>query len=146
MISWIRKYINSRNSGQLCKKNQNNHDPQIQFCNYPNEKLTAEVAMNARTGQLVSIVSVNDLDQEDRGKGKVSIIAGNEAGHFTVDWTPWVMFMLSGWRGSWTGRQPASTSSLSWLRTGEPRQGLARPHSHLEHICKKKNIFFPLRN
>ena len=85
MISWIRKYINSRNSGQLCKKNQNNHDPQIQFRNFPNEKLTAEVAMNARTGQLVSIVSVTDLDQEDRGRGKVSIIAGNEAGHFTVD-------------------------------------------------------------
>ena len=86
ILSLIRNYINSRrNSGQLCKKNQNNHDPQIEFRNFPNEKLTAEVAMNARVGQLVSIISVTDLDKEDRGQAVVTITEGNEAGHFAVD-------------------------------------------------------------
>ena len=45
----------------------------------------AEVDETARVGQLVSIISVTDLDQEDRGRAVVTIIEGNEAGQFTVD-------------------------------------------------------------
>ena len=65
--------------------NQNLHDPQIEFLNFPNKKPIAEVDETASVGQLVSIVYVTDLDQGDRGRAVVSIIEGNEAGHFTVD-------------------------------------------------------------
>ena len=68
----------------MCKKNQNDHDPQIEFRNFPDEE-EARVEETAKVGQLVSIISVTDLDLEDRGRAIVSIIEGNEDGHFTVD-------------------------------------------------------------
>ena len=62
------------------------HDPQIEFRNFPDERQEeAGVYETALVGQLVSIISVTDLDLEDRGRTMVSIIEGNEAGHFTVD-------------------------------------------------------------
>ena len=36
-------------------------------------------------GHPVSIISVTDLDMKDRGRERVTITDGNEAGHFTVD-------------------------------------------------------------
>ena len=70
----------------MCGKNQNDHDPQIEFRNFPDERQeVAGVHETAKVGQLVSIISVTDLDLEDRGRAVVSIIEGNEAGHFTVD-------------------------------------------------------------
>ena len=81
ILSWLKYY---RNSGQICKKNQNDHDPQMEFRNFPDEE-EASVEETARVGQLVSIISVTDLDLEDRGWAVVSIIEGNEAGQFTVD-------------------------------------------------------------
>ena len=56
----------------------------MEFRNFPDEE-EASVEETARVGQLVSIISVTDLDLEDRGRAKVSIIEGNEAGQFTVD-------------------------------------------------------------
>ena len=87
ILSWLKHH---RDSGpvKLCKKmnNQNDHDPQIEFRNFPDESQEeAVVDETARVGQLVSIISVTDLDLEDRGRAVISIIAGNEAGHFTVD-------------------------------------------------------------
>ena len=85
ILSWIKKK-RDRTSGQLCKKNQNDHDPQIEFRNFPDERQEeAWVEKTALVGQLVSIISVTDLDLEDRGQANVTIIEGNEAGHFTVD-------------------------------------------------------------
>ena len=81
ILSWLKHH---RNSGQMCKKNQNDHDPQIEFRNFPDEE-EARVEETAKVGQLVSIISVTDLDLEDRGRAIVSIIEGNEDGHFTVD-------------------------------------------------------------
>ena len=70
----------------MCRKSQNYHDPQIEFRNFPDERQEeAGVEETALVGQLVSIISVTDLDLEDRGRAVVSIIEGNEAGHFTVD-------------------------------------------------------------
>ena len=70
----------------MCRKNQNDHDPQIEFRNFPDERQEeAWVDETARVGQLVSIISVTDLDLEDRGRAVVTIIEGNEAGHFTLD-------------------------------------------------------------
>ena len=64
----------------------NDHDPQIKFRNFPDENQeVAEVDETAKMGQLVSIISVTDLDMENRGRAVVTIIEGNEAGHFTVD-------------------------------------------------------------
>ena len=83
ILSWLKYY---RNSGQICKKNQNDHDPQIKFRNFPDESQEeAWVDETAKVGQLVSIISVTDLDLEDRGRAVVKIIDGNEAGHFNVD-------------------------------------------------------------
>ena len=68
------------------EKIKNDHDPKIEFRNFQHED--EEEAMVKETdpvGQLVSIISVIDLDLEDRGHPVVSIIAGNDAGHFTVD-------------------------------------------------------------
>ena len=58
----------------------------MEFRNFPDERQEeASVEETAKVGQLVSIFSVTDLDLEDRGRAVVSIIEGNEAGHFTVD-------------------------------------------------------------
>ena len=77
ILSWIKHY---RDSGKICGKDQNDHEPQIEFRNFPDEEIET-----ARVGHLVSIISVTDLDLEDRGRSKVSIIAGDPDKHFTVD-------------------------------------------------------------
>ena len=83
ILSWLKYH---RNSGQICKKNQNDHDPQMEFRNFPDERQEeAVVEETAKVGQLVSIISVTDLDLEDRGRALVNITGGNEAGHFSVD-------------------------------------------------------------
>ena len=85
ILPWIREYID-RTSPKLCKKNQNDHDPQIEFLNLTNERQEeAEVDETARVGYLVSVISVTDLDLEDRGRALVNITEGNEEGHFRLD-------------------------------------------------------------
>ena len=71
---------------QTCRKSKNYHDPQIEFRNLNNERHEEVwVDERARVGHLVSVVSVNDLDRDDRGYVKVTIIAGNEEGNFILD-------------------------------------------------------------
>ena len=83
ILDWIKKFANP---ATFCRKDLNDHDPQIELRNFPDEsQQEAWVDETARVGQLVSIISVTDLDLEDRGRAEVSIIEGNEAGHFTVD-------------------------------------------------------------
>ena len=85
ILPWIKKY-RDKTSAKLCKKNQNDHDPEIHFRNFPDERWwEAEIYETARVGHLVSIISVTDLDLEDRGRALVNITEGNEEGHFTVD-------------------------------------------------------------
>ena len=83
ILSWIKEYAKP---ATFCRKEMNDHDPQIEFRNFPDESQeVAEVDETAKVGQLVSIISVTDLDMENRGRAVVTIIEGNEAGHFTVD-------------------------------------------------------------
>ena len=85
ILPWIKEY-RDRTSPKLCKKNQNDHDPQIEFLNLTNERQEeAEVDETASVGHLVSVISVTDLDLEDRGRALVNITGGNEEGHFRVD-------------------------------------------------------------
>ena len=84
ILSWIKKY-RDRTSAKLCKKKQNDHDPQIHFRNFPEERQEAWVYKKARVGHLVSVISVTDLDLEDRGRALVNITEGNEEGHFRLD-------------------------------------------------------------
>ena len=79
ILPWL-KYNRDFGDVKLCKKDQNDHDPQIEFRNFPGEETDT-----ARVGHLVSIISVTDLDLEDRGRSKMSIIAGDPDKHFTVD-------------------------------------------------------------
>ena len=84
-MPWIKEYRDG-SSGQICKKKQNDHDPQIEFRNFPDERQEeAWVDETARVGHLVSVISVTDLDLEDRGRALVNITGGNEEGHFRVD-------------------------------------------------------------
>ena len=70
----------------MCGKNQNDHDPQIEFRNFPDERQEeAGVDETASVGHLVSVISVTDLDLEDRGRALVNITEGNEEGHFRLD-------------------------------------------------------------
>ena len=83
ILSWIKKYAKP---ATFCRKELNHHDPQIEFRNIAGGiQQEAIVDETAKVGQLVSIISVTDLDLEDRGRAEVTIIKGNEAGHFTVD-------------------------------------------------------------
>ena len=84
ILTWIKHFIST--SGQTCRKNKNYHHPEIEFRNGDGWR-QEEVWVNetARVGHLVSIISVTDQDLEDRDGAVVSIIEGNEAGHFTVD-------------------------------------------------------------
>ena len=85
ILPWIKEY-RDRTSPKLCKKNQNDHDPQIEFLNLTNERQEeAGVDETARVGHLVSVISVTDLDLEDRGRALVNITEGNEEGHFRLD-------------------------------------------------------------
>ena len=56
----------------------NRHAPQIEFRNFP-------IGKNAIVGQLVSILTVTDQDSGDEDRAEVSIVAGNEENHFTLD-------------------------------------------------------------
>ena len=83
ILNWIKKFASP---ATFCRKDLNDHQPLIEFRNFPDERQEeAWVDETARVGQLVSIISVTDLDLEDRGRAVVTIIEGNEAGHFTVD-------------------------------------------------------------
>ena len=83
ILSWLKYH---RNSGQICRKNKNNLDPKIEFLNFPDESQEeAEVDETAMIGHLVSVISVTDLDLEDRGRALVNITEGNEEGHFRLD-------------------------------------------------------------
>ena len=83
ILNWIKKVVKP---ATFCRKDLHYHDPQIEFRNFPDERQEeARVDETARVGQLVSIISVTDLDLEDRGWAVVSIIEGYEAGQFTVD-------------------------------------------------------------
>ena len=85
ILPWIKEYID-RTSPKICKKNQNDHDPQIEFLNLTNERQEeAEVDETASVGHLVSVISVTDLDLEDRGRAVLSIIDGNEDNLFKLD-------------------------------------------------------------
>ena len=78
ILPWIKKY-RDKTSAKLCKKNQNEHDPQIEFRNFPDERQReATVVETARVGHLVSVISVTDLDLEDRGGAVLTITEGNE--------------------------------------------------------------------
>ena len=83
ILNWIKKFATP---ATFCRKDLNDHQPLIEFRNFPDERQEeAWVDETARVGQLVSIISVTDLDLEDRGRAVVTIIEGNEAGHFTLD-------------------------------------------------------------
>ena len=83
ILSWIKKYAKP---ATFCRKDANDHDPELQFRNFPNEiQQEARVDETAMVGHLVSIISMTDLDLEDRGRAVLTIIDGNEDGHFTVD-------------------------------------------------------------
>ena len=83
ILSWIKKYAKP---ATFCRKDQNDHDPQIEFRNIAGERQEeAEVDETAVVGQLVSVISVTDLDLEDRGRALVNITEGNEEGHFRLD-------------------------------------------------------------
>ena len=83
ILNWIKKFATS---ATFCRKDLNDHHPQIEFRNFPDERQEeARVDETARVGQLVSIVSVTDLDLEDSGRAVLSITDGNEEEHFTVD-------------------------------------------------------------
>ena len=85
ILPWIKDYING-SSGENCKKNQNEYDPQIEFLNLTHEKQEeAGVDETARVGHLVSVISVTDLDLEDRGGAVLTITEGNEEGQFSLD-------------------------------------------------------------
>ena len=83
ILSWIKKYAKP---ATFCRKDLNGHDPEIQFRNFPDESQEeAGVDETAMVGHLVSVISVTDLDLEDRGRALVNITEGNEEGHFRVD-------------------------------------------------------------
>ena len=85
ILPWIREYID-RTSPNICKKNQNDHDPQIEFLNLTNERQEKVwVHETAVVGHLVSVISVTDLDLEDRGGAVLTITEGNEEGQFSLD-------------------------------------------------------------
>ena len=68
ILPWIKKHAKSATS---CGKDQNDHDPQMEFRNFPDERQEeAGVDEKARLGQLVSIIYLTDLDLEDRGRTK----------------------------------------------------------------------------
>ena len=84
-MPWIKKY-RDRISAELCKKNQNYHDPLIEFRYFPDERQEeAGVPEKARVGHLVSVISVTDQDLEDSGEAVLTIIEGNEEGQFSLD-------------------------------------------------------------
>ena len=82
ILSWLKYH---RNRGQTCGKSQNDHDPQIELRNFPDERQEeAGVPEKARVGHLVSVVSVTDQDLEDSGEAVLTIIEGNEEGQFSL--------------------------------------------------------------
>ena len=76
----------NRTSGHICRKKQNNYEPELKFRNFPNESLEkAEVLETAKIGHLVSIISVIDPDVEGKGRALVNITDGNGDKHFRLD-------------------------------------------------------------
>ena len=68
ILPWIKKHARPATS---CGKDQNDHDPQMEFRNFPDERQEeAGVDEKARLGQLVSIISLTDRDLEERGQAK----------------------------------------------------------------------------
>ena len=64
----------------------NDHDPRIEFLNMRGETQDeVQIAETAKAGHFVSFISVTDLDLEDRDRLVVTIIEGNQEGHFTLD-------------------------------------------------------------
>ena len=85
ILPWIKQY-RARSSAKLCKKKQNYHKPHIEFRNFLDERQEkAWVGETARVGHLVSVISVTDLDLEDRGEAVLTIIEGNEEGQFKLE-------------------------------------------------------------
>ncbi|GLH01450.1 Cadherin-related tumor suppressor, partial [Gryllus bimaculatus] len=66
----------------------NDHDPVIKFRYFPSTAGFATVDENAVNGSVVAAVSVVDLDEGPNGDTTVEIRAGNELGHFRLDYTP----------------------------------------------------------
>ncbi|KAJ9591219.1 hypothetical protein L9F63_002225, partial [Diploptera punctata] len=66
----------------------NDHDPVIRFRYFPSTAGFATVDENAVNGSVVAAVSVVDLDEGLNGETTVEIRAGNELGHFRLDYTP----------------------------------------------------------
>jgi len=66
----------------------NDHDPVIRFRYFPSTAGFATVDENAVNGSVVAAVSVVDLDEGLNGDTTVEIRAGNELGHFRLDYTP----------------------------------------------------------
>ena len=71
ILSWIKEHAELDRYGKII----NRHAPQIEFRNFP-------IGKNAIAGQLVSILTVTDQDED---RAVVSIVAGNEEDHFTLD-------------------------------------------------------------
>ena len=63
----------------------NNHDPQISFRYFPDQSAQyATVEENAGPGNLVAAITVTDADQGANGETRVSVVSGNDQGHFRL--------------------------------------------------------------
>ena len=149
ILPWI-KENKKRSSGQICLKQKNNYDPELKFRNFPDEsQQEARVAETARVGHLVSIISVTDLDLEDRGRAVVTIIDGNEAGHFRLDSVRDVHVIRVAGRGQ-LDRETTSQYQLTVQaedRGTPPRTSTATILINVKQKSKKHSriIFFPGR-
>lgn len=67
----------------------NDNDPMVKFRYYPPSSKFASVDENAIIGTVVALLTVSDLDSDSaNGNMSVSILAGNEQGHFDVYSSP----------------------------------------------------------
>uniref|UniRef100_A0A3B3TF36 Protocadherin Fat 4 n=1 Tax=Paramormyrops kingsleyae TaxID=1676925 RepID=A0A3B3TF36_9TELE len=67
----------------------NDNDPMVKFRYYPPSSKFASVDENAVIGTVVALLTVSDLDSDSaNGNMSVSILAGNEQGHFDVYSSP----------------------------------------------------------
>ena len=64
---------------------ENNHNPVIQVTHYPDQnKDFSSVDENVQAGITVASVSIQDLDEGINGRASLTIIGGNQLGHFKL--------------------------------------------------------------
>ena len=99
-------------------------------------------------GHLVSVISVTDLDLEDRGRALVNITGGNEEGHFRLDSVGDVHVVRVAGRGL-LDRQKTSQYQLTVVaedRGTPPRSSTATLVINVKRTSKKRiRIVFPGR-